>query len=173
MALVTTPFVLQVVGYQDSGKTTTMVKLIERLEKTTTVRFVTIKHHGHGGEPDLPEKDSSRHHRAGGLAAVVEGDGLLLLQSKQKVWTLEEKISLCSHFQPELVLVEGHKQASYPKIVLVRHCGDFHLLKQLKDIRAVLYWNNVPPSMEGTKLFSIKEDHWIDWATTFIQQHIG
>lgn len=172
MALVKKPFILQVVGYQDSGKTTTMLQLIERLEKDGNIRFVTIKHHGHGGKPDLPEKDSTRHHRAGGLAAVVEGDGTLLLQSHKSAWSLEEKINLCSPFQPELVLVEGHKQAPFPKIVLVRNPEDFHLLEQLTNICAVLYWNRMPEKKLNIKYFPIQEKDWLDWTLQFIQQYI-
>ena len=49
MALVT-PFIFQIVGYQNSGKTTFLNKLISHLT-AVGINTATIKHHGHGGKP--------------------------------------------------------------------------------------------------------------------------
>lgn len=169
--MVNKPFVFQVVGYQNSGKTTTMVKIIEQLARENIVRFVTIKHHGHGGKPDVVEKDSTHHLRAGGLASLVEGDGLLLLQAEQAKWSLEEKIALSSYFKPELILIEGHKYAPYPKLVILRDKDDFHLLEQLSDIRAVLYWDEPCETNKQIPQFFIKEEDWLPWIIQFINKN--
>ena len=54
--------VFQIVGYQNSGKTTLMEKVISGAAEKG-VRVAYIKHHGHGGAPDA--KDSTRHQQAG------------------------------------------------------------------------------------------------------------
>lgn len=65
--------ILQIVGYQNSGKTTLMEQLIKRAT-TEGLRVGTIKHHGHGGVPMIEaSKDSSRHELAGASVTAVEG----------------------------------------------------------------------------------------------------
>ena len=51
--------ILQVVGYQNSGKTSFVSELTARLS-ATGLRVGVIKHHGHGGTFDLPMTDSHR-----------------------------------------------------------------------------------------------------------------
>lgn len=67
--------ILQIVGFQNSGKTTLSEKLIFRASKAG-LKAASIKHHGHGGPPDneLSSKDSIRHHEAGAVISSVEGD---------------------------------------------------------------------------------------------------
>lgn len=133
--------IFQIVGFQNSGKTTFLKKLIEELnnEKITAV---TIKHHGHGGKPELiEEKDSSHHLKAGAIASIVEGDGRLLLHSEKSEWTIDEKIQLASFFRPGVILIEGHKYVDFPKGVIIRSEEDLVLLQDLKNIKIVFYWN--------------------------------
>ncbi len=54
--------ILQIVGFQNSGKTTLTEKLIFRAS-IAGLKAASIKHHGHGGTPDteLSSKDSIRH----------------------------------------------------------------------------------------------------------------
>ncbi|HJV30673.1 MAG TPA: molybdopterin-guanine dinucleotide biosynthesis protein MobB, partial [Bacillales bacterium] len=89
MALVK-PMIFQVVGYQNSGKTTFITKILKQL-KIEGDSVGVIKHHGHGGKPDVYEqKDSARHIENGAIATIVEGNGRLLLQAEQAMWTLQE-----------------------------------------------------------------------------------
>ncbi|PAE39367.1 molybdopterin-guanine dinucleotide biosynthesis protein B [Bacillus sp. 7884-1] len=140
MALVK-PIIFQVVGYQNSGKTTFILKLIELL-KNEGIKSVTIKHHGHGGRPDvIPQKDSSRHLKAGALAALVEGDGRLVLQVDESFLTLDEQIRFMDFFQPDIILIEGHKKQAYPKLLILRNENDLSLITYVTNIKAVLVWN--------------------------------
>ncbi|MFP7295773.1 molybdopterin-guanine dinucleotide biosynthesis protein B [Neobacillus niacini] len=140
MALVK-PIIFQVAGYQNSGKTTFILKLIEAL-KNEGLKTVTIKHHGHGGRPDvIPQKDSSRHLEAGALAALVEGDGRLVLQADESFLTFDEQIRLMNFFQPDIILIEGHKQKPYPKLLILRNEHDLTLLSHITNIKAVIVWN--------------------------------
>lgn len=170
--MVTQPFIFQVVGYQNSGKTTTMVKIIEQLTAEKTIQFVTIKHHGHGGKPDVVDKDSTRHIQAGALATLVEGDGRLLLHAEQAEWTLEKKLELFSYFRPDLILIEGHKHAPYPKVVILRDRNDFHLIKELSQVCAILYWEERCEAVDQIPQFSIKEASWLSWIVAFINEQV-
>jgi molybdopterin-guanine dinucleotide biosynthesis adapter protein len=141
MALVK-PIIYQVVGYQNSGKTTLILKLIEAL-KNEGIKSVTIKHHGHGGRPDvIPQKDSSRHLEAGALAALVEGDGRLVLQADGSFLSLDEQIRFMDFFHPDIILIEGHKKQSYPKLLLLRDENDLSLISDVCNIKAVIVWNH-------------------------------
>lgn len=130
------PLIVQIVGFQNSGKTTFVKELLKELAKIN-FRVATIKHHGHGGKPEVVEKkDSSEHIKAGAFASLVEGEGRLLLQVEKEKWSLEEKIHMVSSMNPDIILVEGHKEESYHKIVLLRNELDFEELKSLQNVLA-------------------------------------
>ncbi|MFT0802394.1 molybdopterin-guanine dinucleotide biosynthesis protein B [Bacillus swezeyi] len=136
--------ILQVVGYQNSGKTTFVEMLLEKLEHDG-VQAGCLKHHGHGGEPDAftEGKDSGRFLRAGAAASGVEGAGVFQLTARGN-WTLEKLISAYSLLSIDCLLIEGFKQAEYPKVVMVRDDGDNDLIEQLDGIIAVIYQHNKP-----------------------------
>ena len=77
------PSILQIVGYQNSGKTTLVEKVVHALAERK-MKVATIKHHGHGGFPEVAQKDSERHRKAGAVVSSVEGAGLLSLSSLRK-----------------------------------------------------------------------------------------
>lgn len=131
--------VFQVTGYQNSGKTTVMEKLITTCKKHG-LTVGTIKHHGHGGFPDRVsvQKDSDKHRLAGANVAAVEGNGVLHLEARKPSWYLEEIIQLYNHFGLDIILVEGYKSHFYPKAVLLRDEKDSNLLAELNHIEAVI-----------------------------------
>ena len=139
--MVKEPYIFQVVGYQNSGKTTFVKKITEQLS-SRGFSIVTIKHHGHGGRPAMVEnKDSSEHIQAGAIASLVEGDGRIILQAEKQRWTMKEQIELLRQLHPNFILIEGHKSEKYPKAVILRTMEDKGLLKKLNNIQAVLYWD--------------------------------
>lgn len=144
--------VFQVVGYQNSGKTTLMEKLI-RAATERGMRAATIKHHGHGGVPD--SKDSTRHQQAGAIVAGVEGDGILQLNMQQQNWTLDEIIHLYDFFPIDFIFVEGYKKEPHPKAVLIRNKEDLPLL-ELNNIQCVISWISLPDHSFPT--FHVKQD---------------
>ncbi|MCM3570014.1 molybdopterin-guanine dinucleotide biosynthesis protein B [Neobacillus mesonae] len=139
MALVK-PFVFQVTGFQNSGKTTLINKLIQELTETGK-KITVIKHHGHGGKPDISNtKDSAKYINSGAAAAIVEGDGRLILQAEGGHYSLEEQVRLLQFFQPDIILIEGYKFMPYPKIVMIKETADIELLRTLENVKAVVYW---------------------------------
>ncbi|MGJ7910317.1 molybdopterin-guanine dinucleotide biosynthesis protein B [Neobacillus sp. LXY-1] len=174
MALVN-PVIIQIVGFQNSGKTTFISKIIQKL-KEQGIKSATIKHHGHGGKPDLlAEKDSEKHIVAGAIATLVEGDGRLILQCENNLNELDHQIALLSFFQPDVILIEGHKQKDYPKLVMIRNNHDLPLL-QLTNIKAVICWEDTEiykTDISVTPLFSIHDEAVINWTIDFLQTSIS
>jgi len=173
MALVT-PVIFQVVGYQNSGKTTITSKLINLLAEKG-VKTVTIKHHGHGGRPEyLPLKDTEKHVKAGALASIVEGNGSLLLQAENHYYSLEDQIELMTFFQPDVILIEGYKLESFPKLLLLRDENDLSLLKCVSNIAAIVYWKDKMDKVIKLKTdipcFHIDDKRAITWTLKLLQE---
>lgn len=110
------PYVFAVCGVKNSGKTTYLEKLVAVLKKQG-IRIGVIKHDGHDFKADVPGTDSSRMYRAGADATVVFSQEQVLFHERRKR-TLDELLSLFAGY--DLVLVEGAKASSLPKIELVR-----------------------------------------------------
>lgn len=163
------PFIFQITGYQNSGKTTYLNKLLSQLARQN-LKAITIKHHGHGGKPDVVEEsDSVLHVSSGATASLVEGGGRLLLQIENIDWTLDEKINLISALNPDVILIEGHKYEDYPKLVLLRQNTDFHLLNKLKNIVAVVYQNQKPvDNLDSFPIFHRNDLSSVNWVTDYI-----
>ncbi|CAM3659737.1 molybdopterin-guanine dinucleotide biosynthesis protein B [Mesobacillus zeae] len=176
MALVK-PVLLQIAGYQDSGKTTVAAGLIERISSCGW-KAVAIKHHGHGGKPAVYEgKDSGRHVAAGAVASIVEGGGRLVMHADKAGWSLEEQVRLAEYFMPEVVLVEGHKHAGFPKIVLLRGREDFHLLEELLDIVAVFVMDGGLEvrvrGMVDVPIFKTGSEEGYGWVLSYIENYLN
>lgn len=169
---VVSPVIIQITGFQNSGKTSFVKKLLDHL-RNEHLTAVTIKHHGHGGKPTLPEdKDSAQHIAAGAIASLVEGDGRLIIQAEKKEWTLEEKLQLLLPFHSNVILIEGHKYEDYPKVVLVRRREEAKELLSLKNIIAVYYWEDA--SIEEQKLrdvptFQIDSSRGYQWLVQYLR----
>jgi molybdopterin-guanine dinucleotide biosynthesis adapter protein len=176
MAMVT-PFIFQVVGFQNSGKTTFLNQLLEKLS-VEEIRIGTIKHHGHGGKPEINEKkDSSTYSKVGAIASLVEGGGRLLLQAEKSNWSLEEQIKILTPFHLDLILIEGHKYENFPKAVIIRNENDLCLLNELKNVVIVLCrddslrkqvkWNNPVP------IFDINQNDPYVWIIQFLKSQLN
>ncbi|MFJ7732844.1 molybdopterin-guanine dinucleotide biosynthesis protein B [Lysinibacillus sp. NPDC097231] len=150
--------ILQIVGYQNSGKTTLMEQLI--IQATTEgLRVGTIKHHGHGGSPMVEaSKDSIRHEQAGASVTAVEGEGTLRMSIHQSNWQLADILAIYASFPMDIILIEGYKNEHYPKIVLLRSAQDQALLQKVSNIICVLYWPSYPLDQSlAIPAFSIHE----------------
>ncbi|MGG1676598.1 molybdopterin-guanine dinucleotide biosynthesis protein B [Neobacillus sp. NRS-1170] len=175
MALVE-PVIFQVVGYQNSGKTTFMERLIKSLNGQD-LKSAVIKHHGHGGKPDLVDnKDSTKYLTAGAAASIIEGDGRLLLQVEKWENSLEDQIELMSFFHPDVILIEGYKQKKYPKLLLLRDLEDLPLLKSVTNIMAVVYWKecirNRLEELMNIPCFFINDEASISWTVTLLKNSV-
>ncbi|WP_142953020.1 molybdopterin-guanine dinucleotide biosynthesis protein B [Bacillus toyonensis] len=164
MALGKASSIIQIVGYQNSGKTTLVEKMVHALAESE-MKVATIKHHGHGGFPEVAQKDSERHRKAGAVVSSVEGAGLLSLSSLREEWSLQEIIRLYEFFEVDTILIEGYKKENYPKVVLLRSAEDIELVHKVENVVAVITWYNAPVNLrEEYKVFHITEEKlYIDW----------
>lgn len=152
--------ILQIVGFQNSGKTTLTEKLIFRAS-IAGLKAASIKHHGHGGTPDteLSSKDSIRHHEAGAVVSSVEGEGVLQIRANFDNWDLEEMIKLYHFFSVDIIFVEGYKKKAYPKVFLIRDEDDLSLLNSLVNVRCVISHVKLDSKeLEHYQVFQLEDD---------------
>ena len=115
-----------VVGWSDSGKTTLLERLLPVLRERG-YRVATVKHHGHGGDADLPAKDTRRHWEAGAEAVALVCPGRLAVWRRCAAEpNLEEVVRLLESQVPglDLVLAEGFKHWVGPKIEVLGDGGE-------------------------------------------------
>ncbi len=115
--------IVAITGYSDAGKTTLIEKLLEVLKKKN-IRVGTIKHAHHEIQFDQKGKDSWRHFTAGADAVLVSSPDKLMLVRRQPKAVPDESEMLAT-FESclagmDLVLAEGFKNSSLPKIEVFR-----------------------------------------------------
>lgn len=166
------PVAFQFVGFKNSGKTTLLSKLVNKLT-TEDWTVITVKHHGHGGKPDFPKgKDTSLHIEAGAYASLVAGGGRMILQVEQEGMSLKDQIELLSFFKVDFLLIEGHKQEDYPKAVLLRNQNDLELLKKLENIVVVFFWEDeLKANLEGIPHFHIYDEAGQYWLKNYLTDY--
>lgn len=106
-------------GESNTGKTTLIERLIPELRKRG-LKVGTVKHSAHGFDLDLEGKDSYRHKKAGAsLVLISSPQKIALIKDSEKEFDLDE---LREKFieNVDLVLVEGFRWSSYPKIEVFR-----------------------------------------------------
>lgn len=144
--------IIQLVGYQNSGKTTFAKSLITYLTNKG-IRVASLKHHGHGGIPEgIKDKDSEQHRQAGAMIAGVKGEGIFQM-SQQEDWDVEKMIAIYKHFNPDVLILEGFKKHAFKKIVLIKKQEDIRLLKQLENIQAVISSFRIDNSLHPYPIF--------------------
>ena len=112
--------IIGLAGWSGSGKTTLLTKVIPRIV-ARGLKVSTIKHAHHNFDIDQPGKDSHTHRMAGATEVLV-GSGRrwaivheLRGEAEPTLAALLEKAS-----PVDLVLVEGFKTGSHPKLEVYR-----------------------------------------------------
>lgn len=109
--------IIAVCGRKNSGKTSLLVKIIEKLAETNR-KAAVIKHDGHDFECDIPETDSYKLKRAGAYGTAVYSENRIFIHKDREAERAEELIK--SFPEAEFIFIEGLKTSSYPKIEVVR-----------------------------------------------------
>lgn len=108
------------IGYQNSGKTTLVEKVITRLTKRG-LRVGTIKHHGHKGfDIDQLGKDSWRHAQAGSRHVGLIAPNKFAEYADTGAQEVSVTDLLARYTDVDVVIVEGYKTAGLPNIVVTR-----------------------------------------------------
>ncbi|GGE01573.1 molybdopterin-guanine dinucleotide biosynthesis protein B [Paenibacillus nasutitermitis] len=141
----TAPFVLQIVGYKNSGKTTLITALIPRF-KELGFRVGTIKHDAHDFSIDRPGTDSWKHQQAGADITAISSPWRTAVMSNSPE-PLSRLLAGMEHV--DLVLVEGFKHESHRKLVLLREAGDLPLLSELNFVAGAAWWPAASPAPDG------------------------
>lgn len=111
--------IVSIVGKSDSGKTTLIEKIVKELSGRG-FKIATIKHDAHRFDIDHQGKDSWRHKRAGSVLTIISSPKkLALVQDTNHDHTLAE---LRDKFitDADLIISEGYKRETQPKIEVFR-----------------------------------------------------
>lgn len=100
---------------RQSGKTSTIEAVTRRLSEDG-LRIATVKHiHG---SFDTPGKDTWRHLEAGALMTVAASSSSVVAIRRQVEPPLDAALQAV-YLVPDLILVEGYKHSTKPKIVVI------------------------------------------------------
>ena len=109
------PPVVSIVGRKKSGKTTLLVKIIAEFRRRG-YRVASVKHNLHGFEIDHEGADSYAHFHAGAEVSAVLGHGKLAVVRRLREEPALSDVIARYMDEVDLVLTEGFKTLSYPKI---------------------------------------------------------
>lgn len=130
------PPIVSIIGRSKSGKTTLIEKLIQELE-SRAYRVATIKHIPEGVNFDEPGKDSWRHIQAGSKATAVSSpDKIVIVKPVAQDSTLDETARFLGE-DYDIILAEGFKHSSAPKIEVHRKDAG-SLLSDIKKLIGIV-----------------------------------
>ncbi|GAS82282.1 molybdopterin-guanine dinucleotide biosynthesis protein B [Paenibacillus amylolyticus] len=139
------PHIIQIVGYKNTGKTTMTAALIGHFS-SMGLKVAAIKHDGHDHfEMDQEGTDSYRFGEAGASAVVVMSEKRTAIMERQAT-RLEDMLSHLSGY--DWIVIEGFKEASYPKFVMVREEKDLSLIDRLEGVVGMISWLSPDQVME-------------------------
>jgi len=108
--------VFGITGWKNSGKTTLTTRLIAELTGRG-FRVNSIKHAHHAFDIDTPGTDSFRHREAGAAeVAIVSGNRWALMHELRDADEPSMHDMVARLSPADLILVEGYKRESHPKI---------------------------------------------------------
>jgi len=147
--------IISIVGRSNAGKTTLIEKLIPELIRRG-YRVATIKHDVHGFAVDHEGKDSWRHKKAGAHTAVIS--------SPWKVAVIEDverdhdPAELRDRYirDVDIILSEGYKGSSHPKIEVFRAALESNLLCSPRDNLLIALASD-QPLKAGVPCFNIND----------------
>jgi molybdopterin-guanine dinucleotide biosynthesis adapter protein len=124
--------IVSIVGKSNSGKTTLLEKIITELVRRG-YRVATIKHNVHGFNIDHEGKDSYRHKNAGASVTIISSPHqLALIRDVDHDYTFDE---IRDNYikDVDIILTEGFKINTYPKIEVFRSELKRELLSDKED----------------------------------------
>lgn len=127
-----------VVGWKNSGKTGLVTRLVTEFT-ARGLRVSTIKHAHHAVDVDQPGTDSFRHRDAGAGEVILASPNRIAVMQELRGAAEPSLADLVARLQPaDLVLVEGFKRETHPKIETHRAVTDKDLIaRDDPTIRAV------------------------------------
>jgi molybdopterin-guanine dinucleotide biosynthesis protein B len=111
--------IVSIVGKSESGKTTLLEKVVKELT-SRGYRIATIKHDAHSFEIDHKGKDSWRHKQAGAAITVISSPAKLALVTDSDHDLTISEIREIYMRGVDLIVTEGYKRETHPKIEVFR-----------------------------------------------------
>ena len=125
----------QIIGYKKSGKTLITTELIKLLTGHQ-LHVSVLKHDAHTSTMDIAGTDTAVFSQAGAQDVILQSaNGTFYHQTTARPVTVTKLIAQLPA-STDVILLEGFKQACYPKLVLLRpgdHAVDF---QQFTNIQA-------------------------------------
>ena len=149
--------VLACCGFKDSGKTT-LIEAVVLLLRERGLSVAVVKHDAHGVQFDRPGKDSDRFFRAGADVVVRGSNESAARWHPEEAPDLGETLARlgASH---DLVLVEGHKQTSLPKLWLLGE-GETAPPRNVTEIRRILPRDGDRVSIAIEEVLRLLDEAW-------------
>lgn len=130
-----------IIGWKNAGKTTLVERLVAEISRRG-LTVSTIKHSHHAIDLDADGSDSARHRAAGAIEVALATPQQFFLMRNEG---LDLEAIMARLAAVDLVLVEGFKYASHPKIeVFRRETGHSLLQPQDAMVRALASDGAVP-----------------------------
>ncbi|HYF55468.1 MAG TPA: molybdopterin-guanine dinucleotide biosynthesis protein B [Salinarimonas sp.] len=131
--------VIGLAGWSGAGKTTLLVRLLPLL-RARGLQVSTVKHAHHAFDVDRPGKDSHAHREAGAREVLIASARRWALLHELDSPADEPPLAdLLAKLAPvDLVVVEGFKTATHPKIWIHRAAnGKPALFPEVPEVRAI------------------------------------
>ncbi len=110
------PAVVAISGVKNSGKTTLIAAMLPHLT-AAGLQVATVKHDGHSFQADPEGTDTGIHMEAGAWGtAIFDGEKYKVVRRD----AVEERELIARFPDADLVLLEGFKHSTWPKLELVR-----------------------------------------------------
>lgn len=117
-----------IAGWKNTGKTGLMVRLVRHFTGAG-LTVSTLKHAHHAFDVDQPGRDSYRHREAGaGEVLIASGQRIAVMQELRGAPEPSVDELLARLSPVDLVLIEGYKTATHPKIEAHRAAAGKDLL---------------------------------------------
>ncbi|HEX4934533.1 MAG TPA: molybdopterin-guanine dinucleotide biosynthesis protein B [Gemmatimonadaceae bacterium] len=168
------PPLLSIVGRKHAGKTTLVASLAAALRRRG-VRVMTIKHGTHTFNLDPANTDTYRHFHEGEAerVAMIAPDRFALVMRWSEELTAEQVAERYMH-DADLVLCEGFKDASMPKLEVVRRVAHERALYEEGRIDPALVLAVVTDAPSTIALdvprFDLGDEGWLPALAAFVHE---
>ena len=158
--------IIGIVGWKNSGKTYFASKIINKL-KIKNYSVASVKHAHHEFDIDHIGTDSYVHRESGSSQVIVSSSkrwAKITELNNSKEPTLNDLLNQLS--ETDIVIIEGFKNDSHPKIEIIKKGNDDYLFNKISNVKAIVSEEKI-----NTDLKQFKKDE-IDNIVNFILEEI-
>ena len=149
--------VFGITGWKNSGKTTLLTRLVAEFARRG-LSVSTVKHAHHACDIDKPATDSWRHREAGAREVmIVSGHRWALMHELREENEPPLEAALARLSPCDLVLVEGYKRESHPKIEVRREATGRNEPLAASDPSVLALAADFPADAGGRPLFALDD----------------